>query len=157
VTAPDLHIGNKWPVEHDEALKRHYGLGLSCALAAVEINREFGSRYTRNAAIGRAGRIGLIGNGQAPRKPKVVKERRSNASDHIPRKRWSAPKPKPEPEVIALRCAEVVPRNVGLLDLAPADCRYPYGEGPYVFCGLPLTEGSSYCSAHNDLCRGHMR
>lgn len=60
---PDPRIGNKsaqkWPPEHDEALKRMLANGLSRAEAAIEINRQFGSIYTRNACIGRARRTSL--------------------------------------------------------------------------------------------------
>lgn len=158
---PDPRIGNKsaqkWPPEHDEALRRHLDSGLSCQRAADALNREFRAGYTRNAVIGRAGRQGMMPV-KEPGKPKVVKERvltHPRGTGGAPRVR--KPTPKPEPEVIALRCAEVVSRDVGLMDLAPGDCRYPYGGGPYLFCGQPKIEGQPYCEPHFQLCRGHMR
>ncbi len=39
-----------------------------------------------------------------------------------------------------------------LLDLEPEDCRYPFGDGPIVFCGCPAVAGSSYCLPHKILC-----
>jgi hypothetical protein len=48
----------------------------------------------------------------------------------------------------ALRCIEVEPLHKSLADLGRNDCRYPYGEGPYTFCGNPQREGHSYCGPH---------
>lgn len=39
-----------------------------------------------------------------------------------------------------------------LLDLESGDCRYPFGDGPIVFCGHPAVDGSSYCLPHKILC-----
>jgi GcrA cell cycle regulator len=90
-------------------------------------------------------------------RPKVPKAKRHQP--YKPRPKHLAPKP--EPEAIAIRCAEVVSRNVGLLELGPCDCRYPYGDGcegsPYLFCGNRQDDNSSYCPAHLDLTRGYMR
>jgi hypothetical protein len=61
-------------------------------------------------------------------------------------------------ETAKLRCVEVEPRHLPLVDLEPTDCRYPYGgdeEGEAItFCGHPRREGSSYCAPHFDLTRG---
>jgi GcrA cell cycle regulator len=57
-----------------------------------------------------------------------------------------------------LRCVEVDPRHLSLMELRAGDCRYPYGgevEGEAVtFCGHPQREGASYCAPHFDLTRG---
>lgn len=53
----------------------------------------------------------------------------------------------------ALRCVEVDPLHVNLLDLQPEQCRWPYGEGPYTFCGHPAVFGS-YCGPHFGLSVG---
>jgi hypothetical protein len=39
-----------------------------------------------------------------------------------------------------------------LIDLEPGDCRYPFGDGPIVFCGSNAVAGSSYCLPHKILC-----
>ena len=69
------------------------------------------------------------------------------------------PRPVFEPvKPVKLRCAEIAPRHVSLLDLEPGDCRYPYGgdeEGEAItFCAHPRHPDSSYCTAHVDLTRG---
>jgi len=60
----------------------------------------------------------------------------------------------PQPE---LRCVEIAPRHLSLLELEPGDCRYPYGgdvEGEAItFCGHPRQEGFSYCTPHFQLTR----
>jgi GcrA cell cycle regulator len=61
-------------------------------------------------------------------------------------------------ETPALRCVDVEPRHLSLLELAVGDCRYPYGgdaEGEAItFCGHPKREDSSYCPAHFHLTQG---
>ncbi|WP_050044042.1 GcrA family cell cycle regulator [Bradyrhizobium sp. LTSPM299] len=48
-------------------------------------------------------------------------------------------------------------RHLSLVELGPADCRYPYGgdsEGEVVtYCGHPRQSGSSYCTPHFELSR----
>jgi GcrA cell cycle regulator len=60
------------------------------------------------------------------------------------------PMPVFEPvEMVKLRCVEIDPRHLSVIDLEPGDCRYPYGgdeEGEAItFCGHPQRQGSSYC------------
>ena len=51
-------------------------------------------------------------------------------------------------ETAKLRCVEIDPRHLSLMDLEPGDCRYPYGgdeEGEAItFCGQPQRRGTSY-------------
>ena len=53
-------------------------------------------------------------------------------------------------EPVELRCVDVSPRHLSLVELEAGDCRYPYGgdeEGEAItFCGHPRREGSSYCA-----------
>jgi GcrA cell cycle regulator len=151
-----------WTEEHSEALREFLESGLSFARIADAINAKFRTAYSRNAAIGRAKRMGLA----APERP----------SD------WSKPPPKakpprlhklherqvPEPmrlmprfereETVKLRCVEIDPRHLSLMDIEAGDCRYPYGgdeEGEAItFCGHPRRPGTSYCAAHFHLTRG---
>lgn len=53
-----------WTPEQSQALRDQVTRGISFAKAAAEINARFGTSYTRNAAIGRGRRMGLVG---APR------------------------------------------------------------------------------------------
>lgn len=52
----------------------------------------------------------------------------------------------------AVRLAAVEPRHLTLLERDDAtDCRYPYGDGPFTYCGHQRRDGSSYCPAHHAL------
>jgi GcrA cell cycle regulator len=59
---------------------------------------------------------------------------------------------------VKLRCVQIDPRHLSLVDLEPGDCRYPYGgdeRGEAItFCGHPRRQGTSYCAAHFYLTRG---
>ena len=67
--------------------------------------------------------------------------------------------PKPvQPTFIAepttgLRSVDVTSRNIRLIDLEPNQCRWPYGDGPFVFCGCRTWETSPYCAEHEGLAR----
>lgn len=57
-----------------------------------------------------------------------------------------------------LRCAEVTPLHLSLMDLKPDCCRWPYGgypgNDPITFCGHPMFM-RSYCMAHYQLSIGN--
>lgn len=36
--------------------------------------------------------------------------------------------------------------------LAKGQCKFPDGDGPYLFCGQPQKPGSSYCNFHHGIC-----
>jgi GcrA cell cycle regulator len=59
-------------------------------------------------------------------------------------------------EAPKLRCVDLEPRHLSLLELEACDCRYGGdGEGEAItFCGHPRREDSSYCTAHFHLTRG---
>jgi len=152
----EKHLGNtgalRWTPAQDAALKSLRSRGLSAAGCASEINFEFQTGYSRNAVIGRMKRLGMCEAIRLVRqRPKAVPKKR-----HQPYK----PRPKPEAhkiipqEIAVLRCAEITPRNVPLTDLASNECRFPYGDGPFTFCGHPASPDQPYCKAHADLCRG---
>ncbi len=48
-----------WASEHSDALRGCLSRGMSYGQAADAINARFGTEFTRNAAIGRAKRLGL--------------------------------------------------------------------------------------------------
>jgi|SRR3954451_11491866 len=152
-----------WTPEHSQALRECVAHGISFARAAAEINARFGTAYTRNAALGRGKRMGLV----AP----VQRENRPMPKAGTPRKvksrdRPNAEAPRPEPDnvpaasatPVQLRCVGTSPRLVSLVELEPGDCRYPYGgdkdDEPIAFCGHPRRAGSSYCTPHFHLTRG---
>jgi len=143
----------KWTCEQIEQLKKLYENNLSAGQIAAEMN----CGYTRNAVIGKIHRIGLPLRGQrkaAPRQRKktvrteTIRIVRANSNSNSLRIIESATL-----ETARLRCAEVEPRNVALVDLSLGGCRYPYGDGPFVFCDHPTIDGRAYCDPHHDLTR----
>lgn len=44
---------------------------------------------------------------------------------------------------------------VDLLDLKHGHCKWPDGDGPFVFCNALSDEESPYCKAHGVIGRGH--
>ena len=153
-----------WRPEHSEALRDYVTRGISFARAAAEINARFGTAYTRNAALGRGKRMGLVVRVQR-------KDQSTPARLGVPRtaesRKWEGAEPPPQepdrvPAVpvtpVQLRCVGLSPRLISFVELEPGDCRYPYGgdkdDEPIVFCGHPRRAGSSYCTPHFHLTRG---
>ena len=132
-----------WADGHVEALKIWFSQGLSFAQIAAKINAEFQTTYSRNAAIGKASRLGLT----QVSKPTPRKQREAITYTRKPR---IPSVPKFTPEEIKIRCAEVVPLNLSLIELGEDLCHWPYGDGPFTFCGHPVHDGS-YCLAHQAL------
>ena len=156
---------SNWEAEHTQALREYLAKGLSFSEIVAAINARFNTAYSRNAAIGRAKRLGLAGperQGDSlrhfpKRPPKARKSRlRQPRERHIPEFMPRMPAVEPR-EMPKLRCIEIVPRHLALVDLEPGDCRYPYGgdeEGEAItFCGRPRQEGFSYCTPHVQLTR----
>jgi GcrA cell cycle regulator len=142
----------KWTPEQDLELASQIMDGNSFSVAAAEVNAKFGTSFTRNAAIGRAHRLGLCQPKfvakkkpeQPAVKPRAKRVVRSNGNSDQRRILEC-----PEADAIPLRCVEIEPLNLPLIDLADDGCRYPYGDGPsFTFCGHPQLEGVSYCAPH---------
>jgi GcrA cell cycle regulator len=158
-----------WEAAHSQALCEYLAKGMSYSEIADALNARFGTAYSRNAAIGRARRLGLAG-------PRWSTDSLQNWPKQPPQagtSRLSQPRERHVPEFMRpmpafegvklpkLRCVEIVPRHLSLVDLEPGDCRYPYGgdeEGEAItFCGQPCREDSSYCTPHFHLTRGFGR
>jgi GcrA cell cycle regulator len=153
-----------WAREHSRALREYLQRGLSYSEIAEALNARFSTAFTRSAAIGRARRMGLSGDERADRagQPKP-KPKPSAAQLKKFRVRFLA-QSRPRAEFFEraampkLRCVEIEPRHLALLELEEGDCRYPYGgdqeSEPITFCGHPRREGSSYCVPHFHLTSG---
>lgn len=152
-----------WTPAHCDALREYVAKGLSFSEIAHALNTRFGTGYTRNAALGRAKRMGLR-RPERPESSKRVPPRPLGPPARKPKKgNVVGPEPaiRPAPEraePVKLRCVGIRPRLLPLVELESGDCRYPYGgdkDGePIVFCGHPRRPGSSYCTPHFRLTRG---
>jgi GcrA cell cycle regulator len=150
-----------WPPEHCDALREYLAKGMSFAEAAGAINARYDTDYSRNATIGRAKRMGLAALDRPKRLSRVPQQLNT---PQLRKSCESAVEAKPEPlisqrpERVKLRCVQIVPRHLPLVELEAGDCRYPYGgdtDGEAItFCGHRQREGSSYCLGHFNLTRG---
>ena len=153
---------SNWAPEHSDALRELIAKGPSFAEAARAINSRFNTSYTRSAALGRARRLGLGADDRQqpsmptrPAEPNEIVERRPVHSRPL-QLPWPIPVFK-EVVPIKLRCVDIEPRHLSLVELERGDCRYPYGgdeeNEAITFCGHPRLPGSSYCSPHFHLSR----
>jgi len=146
-----------WEAAHSTALREYVEMGMSFAEAARALNERFGTAYSRNAAIGRARRMGMSSPGRAkrvarPKPPKPTATRLRKRRERALSGDAAKTDVRERAAALQLRCVAINPRHVSLIELEEPDCRYPYGgdtEGePITFCGHPRREGSSYCVSH---------
>lgn len=150
-----------WPPEHCDVLRECLANGMSFADSANAINAMYDTAYSRNATIGRAKRMGLAA---LDRPKRLSKAPQQLSAPQIRKTAERAAEAEPErpiserPERVKLRCIQIVPRHLHLIELEAGDCRYPYGgdaDGEAItFCGHRQREGSSYCLGHFNLTRG---
>jgi GcrA cell cycle regulator len=150
-----------WAPKHSDALREYLARGMSYSEIADAINAKFKTFYSRSAAIGRAKRMGLAGPDRPEDRPKPPMSAKPPLLRQL-RERYAAEFIRPMPifertETVKLRCVEIDPRRLSLIELERGDCRYPYGgdeEGEAItFCGHPRRAGSSYCAPHFHLTR----
>jgi GcrA cell cycle regulator len=151
-----------WAPAHSDALRKHFASGMSYAEIARAINAEFNTSYSRCAAIGRAQRLGLGAINRPGEVTAVVPKAQSSNLRKLGKRldamsKWFVPFFE-RVEMPKLRCVEIDPRHLPLLELEAGDCRYPYGgdeEGEAItFCGHPKRKDSNYCATHFELTRG---
>ncbi len=140
-----------WPDYHKEGLRDRLASGMSHSDAAASLNAQFGTSYTRNACIGVANRMGIKslctkGRPSADGQPKRLRAKRKSPLKLEPKR----PR-QPHIDTRPMRCDDVTPLHKSLLELEPGDCRWPYGDNPFTFCGHLSLEGRSYCPAHESL------
>jgi GcrA cell cycle regulator len=145
-----------WAPEHSDALRDCLASGMSYTEIAQALNDKFNTAYSRSAALGRARRMGLAGGERLRDASGHLSKSRQMGLHHLRERfastaRWFVPVFE-RAELPKLRCVEIEPRRLSLVELEPGDCRYPYGgdeeHEPITFCGHPRREESSYCTAH---------
>lgn len=140
-----------------------------CRDIAAKLAEEGFGAFTRSAVIGKVHRLGLSTKQKDevhPNTPFALVPRMNVSTAHrvggdaskilhaIKRQqKEGAPKISPEP-FVCRAVPDIEPRHISLLDLQHNDCRWPFGEGPFTFCGHPKAISSSYCPAHQTIARG---
>lgn len=146
-----------WQDDHTALLVSLVGK-LSCSAMAAELNERFDTAYTRNAVIGKITRLGL-GTPMPKRDPQDIaaarkaRQNRANALRMEQRREAGIPAaapriPKAVKQEAILRCVEIEPLHLSLMQLEAGNCRWPYGEDQITFCGHPQFDPSSYCGGH---------
>lgn len=131
-----------WSDERTALLTRLWAGGYSASQIAAEIGG-----LSRNAVIGKIHRLDLPGREVKFTSPRGFLTREEKAERQAARRAKRESRP-PQPVI-----AEPEARMVALLDLEHGDCRYPFGNGPFFFCGHPATHGS-YCKRHHRVTHG---
>ncbi|MGY2987666.1 GcrA family cell cycle regulator [Bradyrhizobium sp. USDA 4508] len=138
----------------------HDGVGFT-AIARI-LTEEFELPVTKNQAIGKARRLQLPRRRpDESRPPKPRKSRARRPRGPLPRlsngqfgPKLSVPLPAPDVVLQPLLPALDLPRrdwrveNLPVLALKPGECRFPFGEAPFQFCGRPQVDGCPYCAGH---------
>jgi GcrA cell cycle regulator len=113
-------------------------------LSAARIARALGPEFTRSAVVGKLARMGLSRSDEQRREAQ-------SAGARSVRRRSRPPALPPIPLPPPAPCA-VVPRLVGILELTPSTCRWPYGAGDEVrFCGHGTAPAGPYCPGHREV------
>lgn len=132
-----------WPDEHIERLKALHADGLTGSEIAVELNKEFGTTYSRNAIIGKCHRIG---DRMASTAPRPGRARRRNKIFDVAGPSTCAQ------EVAPTALPKARPKRAcSLMDLTNDACRWPVGEPgaeDFYFCGGPAVGPLPYCAFH---------
>ncbi len=150
----NAHRYNRWPLEHEEALKTCFAEGMSSSAIAAELNWRFHSQYTRNAVIGRRIRMGIkcADPKASSRRPRGAAEPKPWDMAGVSKRQYRRRQAKARGPVLASPPIAVVypfasALNIALVDLEAGHCRWPSGV-PVMFCGHPKADGSSYCPGH---------
>lgn len=107
---------------------------------------------TRNAVIGKLGRLGLHANKNRPAGIKFGIARDARA-DRIRARKAAAELPPPVPVERFINRPAPGYRGKPMIELEPGECRYPIGEPVLLFCGAPVAaDGLSWCADHRRLC-----
>lgn len=151
----NVHVFSGWTDERVKQLCELHAANLTFAEIADAVG------MSRNACIGKAQRIGLpsraeeltVGQRFARSQAKLAalrakrsieREKRQKRLSENPRAKFYRPKIENDLSERAL--------HLEFDELESRHCRFPYGEGPFTFCGHPKLANTSYCEAHFHYC-----
>ena len=140
-----------WTDEKIERLREIHRDGFSCSIIARRLNEEFGYPHvTRNAVIGKIGRLGLNGKGPKPGPNATVCVKKKRHQPAIRKPRGKAEPVNPIIDVLQF----VQPLNgagVPFLERKRLQCSWLIDE--QTVCGNPFAEGQhfSWCPHHSSI------
>lgn len=170
-----------WPHAADTVLLERKHNKVPYSLIAKEINETFDTHYSKGAISARIKKLGLAKH-RPIRKKEVMPAARHDSVPVETRPLPSATMksagatpltvvhkildyPDPcvsDPDIMVIGAPAVTffpcdPAKIGtyrITELEPGQCRYPFGEGPFTFCGAPQCgEETSYCAEHHAVTR----
>ena len=127
-----------WSDERIGVLTRLWSEGVSVGDIAAQL------RTGRNAVVGKAHRLGLPEHANAgtggPKPKRIVRH-----NMHF----VEASAASVAPELPAMPPPPIgTVRLVTLFELQSHHCRWPFGDGPILFCGGDAVDGKPYCAGH---------
>lgn len=137
-----------WTEDRVTTLKTLWEKGWTCKQIAAELGG-----VTRNGVIGKVHRLNIASSApeKAYAKPRSVQEAEARKQKRLEQRREGRRNGGPmftyNRPVRPAMCEPVTPQGISLMDIEPHHCRWPYGEGPYTFCGHTKFH-SSYCASH---------
>jgi GcrA cell cycle regulator len=123
-----------WTEERREFVRELWAQGYS----AGEIAQRLKPKMTRNAVIGLCHR-NKFPHGKRRTAPMPSPEPLPPAYSAREEPRPRPQPPKPEPSAFL---------GLPLHELTDSQCRWPDGDGPFLFCGQPASLGQPYCRDH---------
>lgn len=137
-----------WTEEAQQTVREMWNSGHS----AQQISNRLGN-VSRNAVIGKVRRMGLpyrqdsVWKSVKPKQTKM--QRRSASAKKARRNRERFEEARAHDVATLILPSEQAPPNAtSLLNLRNDQCRWPYGDGPFLFCPETKVPGLSYCLGH---------
>jgi GcrA cell cycle regulator len=135
-----------WTRERTDLLKCYWAEGESASRIAFLLGGfDHCDDGGRNAVIGKVHRLKLAGRETAAssRSPRPTDDRIAwNKDKRMERKpRPAEPQAPPKP-------IEPVSLDISITELRPGQCKWPHGDGPFLFCGHTAETGAVYCAFH---------
>lgn len=135
-----------WSQEAEATLRQLWNTGLSASL----IGKRLG--FSRSAVLGKVHRMGLSGRVTQtsrvyPAKSKMQRRSEAAKKGRRTRERFEAARADTVAEII-LPSETAPPNATPLIDMRNDQCRWPYGDGPFVFCPEIREQGFQYCLGH---------
>ena len=130
---------NGWPADLDAKVIRLRDTGLCYEAIGNAVGK------TRSAVSGRLRRLGHAK--PAIRLTPEERRRRHRECDRAYKAKKAGEAYQRRAFVIS-ELLGVEPRHVSLLDLQDGECHWPYGDGPFTFCGCVAVEAKPYCLQH---------